>query len=264
MKLIRFLVYSNLWISLGASCLALLTFQFTEIEPDRNFILFVFFATLFSYNFQRLTRLSKLKKENPKLWILSHEKEAKFILILSFLGSLIFNPLYSHPYILLPIAFLGGISFAYSYKGLRDFPMIKIFLIAASWGIFCGILPFFYSPFWSSVSWAQSFFWIFFYILAITIPFDIRDLQVDEKEKETLPQLLGIKGSKILALVFLAVSFLCIYTFSSSARTFLFFISYLIAAFLIIQSSPKRKPLYFALLLDGHIIIQFIGVYFLG
>ena len=262
MRLIRFLVFSNLWISLGASCIALMTFLFTEREIDINLILFVYFSTLFSYTFQRLARLSKLKIETPELWIVSHEKKARIILILSLVGLLIFNPIYSNFYTIFPIALLGIVSLAYSYKGLRDFPMIKIFLIAASWGILCGIIPTFYPPLWNSTGCIPSFFWIFFYILAITIPFDIRDIHIDEKEKNTLPQLLGLRGSKVLALVFLSVSFLCIFTISSSTQSLFFLFSFLVASVLILKSSPTNKPLYFGLLVDGHIIFQFIGVYF--
>ncbi len=262
MKLIRFLVFSNTWISIGASALVLMTFQFLNREPNLSLVLFVFFSTLFSYNFQRLTRLSKLKNDSPNLWVVSHEKEAKIILLVSLVGALLFNPLLSHPYSIFPLAVLGIISFLYSYKGLRDFPMIKIFLIASSWGVLCGIIPYLFTSIWNPISWVQSFFWIFFYILAITIPFDIRDIEIDEVEKNTLPQLVGIRGSKGLALIFLLVSLLCIFTFSSTSQFIFFVMSYIVAGTLILQASPDKKDLYFGLLIDGHIIFQFIGVYF--
>lgn len=264
MKLIRFLVFSNLWISAGSSCLTFLTFYFLDTEPNIKLILFVFFATLFSYNFQRLSRLQKLKENSPELWITTHSTEGKIILTLALLGALFFNPVFEKPFLLIPLALLGAVSFSYSYKKLRDIPMLKIFLIAASWGILCGLTPFFYSPFWGSVSWIQSFSWIFFYILAITIPFDIRDIHIDEADKNTLPQLLGVKKSKNLALIFLAVSFLCIFTFSSSSLSVFFLFSFILAGILILKSNPTNKPLYFALLVDGHIILQFLGVYFFG
>lgn len=264
MKLIRFLVFSNCWVAAGASFLTLLTFKFLDTQPDYKLVWFVFFSTLFSYNFQRIARLSSFTKLAPTHWINSHHKEAKVILVISLLGALISTPIFDKPYLLLLLVFLGIISIGYSYKKLRDIPMLKIFLIAASWGILCGLTPFFYSPQWGSVSWAQSFFWIFFYILAITIPFDIRDLPIDEENKNTLPQLLGIKGSKLLALLFLCSSFLCLITFNSAHQSILFFVSFLFAGGLILQSFPSKRPLYFGLFVDGHIILQFLIVYFLG
>ncbi len=264
MKLIRFLVFSNTWISIGASAVTLMTFQFLNLEPNATLVLFVFFSTLFSYNFQRLSRISKLKNDSPNLWVVSHEKQAKVILIISLVGALLFNPFFTHPNTLFPVLILGFVSFGYSYRGLRDYPMVKIFLIASSWGILCGITPFFYTPFWNSVSWVQSFCWIFFYILAITIPFDIRDLHIDELEKNTLPQLFGIRKSKGLAFIFLLVSILCLFTFSSNSQFLFFVMSYIVAGILILKSSPDNKDLYFGLLIDGHIIFQFLMVYFLG
>ena len=261
---LSFLVFSNVWVSLGASCLTLLTFKLFEIKPDFNFLFFVFFSTLFSYNFQRISRLSALQELAPSLWINSHVRESKTILILSAFGALYFNPIVEHPFSLVPLSLLAIISFAYSYKKLRNIPFLKIFLIAGSWSVLCGLMPYHFSPSWQKLGFIQSFSWLFFYILAITIPFDIRDLPIDKSSTKTFPQLLGIRVSKWMALLFLLVSFICLATFVSLHTLSLFLVSFILAGVLIVSSSTTKKPLYFGLLVDGHIILQFLMVYFLG
>ena len=46
----------------------------------------------------------------------------------------------------------------------------------------------------------------FCFVLAITIPFDIRDLKYDDKRIKTIPILFGVAGSKLIAYCFVLLS----------------------------------------------------------
>ncbi len=267
MKALKFLVYSNSWISLGAGLLTLLSFKISSQNPDFgygfDYAFFVFFSTLFSYNFQRVSRLKKIATHSPNSWVVKNSITAKILLVISLLGAIAFIPIFDAPFTLMWLILLGVISAGYSYKNFRDLPYVKIILIALSWAIASGIIPMIISGTQSLGITITSFGWIFFYIIAITIPFDIRDIGIDEDSKKTIPQWVGIENSKKIAYLCLAISLLILIFQGVRASIIPFITSYLIAAYLIYKSTPSRKDLYFSFLVDGHIIFQFMLVYFL-
>jgi len=97
------------------------------------------------------------------------------------------------------------IPFKKKFSGLRNIPGLKLFLIAITWTGLTLYLPLFSADLNTSqqvlISGAQRFL----FIIAITIPFDIRDAQFDLPELHTLPQVIGINNSKIIALIALAL-----------------------------------------------------------
>lgn len=111
--------------------------------------------------------------------------------------------------ILFPFAFMTFFYVVPLFKigkleiSFRNFPVIKIFSIAIAWA---GISVFFPlneggHQFTSSVY--LEFFQRILFLLAITIPFDIRDVKADLKSLKTLPQTFGITNSKVLGIIFL-------------------------------------------------------------
>jgi len=95
----------------------------------------------------------------------------------------------------------GLISFFYSMpRGLRKIPYIKIFLIALVWAITGSFLPAAEAgslPIESVVLLVFSFQFLF--ILMITLPFDMKDIHVDEvTTTRTIPSSLGFSNTKWL------------------------------------------------------------------
>ena len=96
------------------------------------------------------------------------------------------------------------------WQSLRQIPQLKILIIALSWTLMTVALPLFeYSN--------TTDFWIefiqrFVFIVAVTIPFDIRDFLTDPKDLGTLPQKIGVERSKhtgmLLIVLFFVLTFL--------------------------------------------------------
>ena len=82
-------------------------------------------------------------------------------------------------------------------------PSIKIFVIAAVWAGTTVYLPVIYEN--TKWDWDITLMLIqrFMIVLALTLPFEIRDLKFDETELGTLPQLLGIDKTKRLGYLLL-------------------------------------------------------------
>ncbi|MCK5208446.1 MAG: hypothetical protein KAQ79_10510, partial [Cyclobacteriaceae bacterium] len=96
------------------------------------------------------------------------------------------------------------------------------------------------------------------FIISITLPFDIRDFQVDNKNALlTFPQLIGIIPTKLLAIVCLFIFTLII---SNITQTWYILYFSLFTSVLILNSSVKRKEYYFTFYLDGTIILYFITI----
>ena len=89
MRVIKSIVFSNIWIALGASCYTLHTFQIANLEINYLLLSLIFSATLFSYNFQRVVRLNKIDgdKSERHLWLQKYTTLLKFVIATSFLMS---------------------------------------------------------------------------------------------------------------------------------------------------------------------------------
>lgn len=259
-KLFKTHVFSNIWIALGASFYALHSCEMANIEYNYVLIFLMFFATLFSYNFQRIVRIggSQELKSERHIWIEDNKKSLNVITSISFvIASLISFYLFEIKLLVaLSIPFLIVVLYATcstkSRTGLRDLPYVKIVVIALVWAVIVGGLPIYLSGNLSNL--ITIVLDKFLFIVAITIPFDIRDLNVDKSSQKTIPMLIGIKGSKGLALLLLLGSFYL--NFSLGSNILLTSVFYGLTLFLIIKSSEKQSELYFSGLIDGLLILS--------
>lgn len=244
---------------------------------DLPLLIFVFSASLFTYATHRIVGLQKVEpfQDKGRYLVISTFKShivvyAIIAAVTSFISfwwlnltvkiSLLIPAIISLGYVL-PILAKG--------RRFRDIHFIKIFLIAIVWawvGVGLTALEIGY-PFGANIWWmiAERIFFIF----AITIPFDIRDLQIDQHtEVKTIPSLIGIRNSKFLALFALSLVLICCWmnvhlgTYNLN-NWWAFLISVISTALLIIYADYKRHDYYYTALLDGTIIFQFLLLYFL-
>ena len=178
--------------------LALSTEILLGVEVNYKVSQFVFFATLFAYNFQRVIRIKKGKNHIRKEWLNRHKIS---VYILMFLGGLLSADLFfefQRP-TQIAIVFCAVFSIGYPF-GLRKIPGIKIFIIALAWTISTMLLVLLENHI--SLSQNSTFHLLarFLLIFAITIPFDIRDLNFDSKELRTIPLIFGAVKARIIAI----------------------------------------------------------------
>lgn len=259
MRFVQFLTYSNIWIALGAGLLTLQYYLLFELNVDWWIITFSFFSTWLTYTFQRYAKiLQKTRLYGPRMqWMIERPIFIKFILISATMGCLItFYWIYEVWKILLPMAIL---SFFYAWPlpglkmNLRTIPMIKIFLIGLVWAFVGTWLP--NGEFVNHLHLWAYFSAIFLFILAITIPFDIRDKSLDHPNKKTIPQLFGTIASKIIALILLWVSyFILIYLFPDFLWVFI--CSGFTASVLILYAKEEREELFYSFWVDGLLVLQ--------
>lgn len=264
--LINFFIYSSLHISIGAAVFCLETFHLAGSAPHFNYLAFVFFSTMLTYCVHRIVGLNKLrhvKNEGRFRIIRKYTHHIRLYAFISFVCVIwYFLQLDRNiQMMLIPAAVISALYTFPVYKGLRlrDGHYIKIFLIAVVWGYICGFLPGIISglPIHQSLYFAieKSVF-----ILAITIPFDIRDELIDRGNKvQTLVHWLGVKQAWNLAYCLLvACTFFWILMPYPNIQINL---SLVVSAFLLCALSfhlakAKKSDYYYSGLIDGLILLR--------
>ncbi|MCR9171198.1 MAG: hypothetical protein NXI10_01810 [bacterium] len=224
--ILRNIIYLNVVVSFAAGTLCAGFAKMIGWEP--LFVLlfggFAFFGTLAVYNGQRLFKVSDVK--TPWLnWVEARNGEIRWLTIIASVLSLGFSVaiFFGRPFVkdfgsdFLRIATWMSpavmVSFLYIFrlkgKNLRDIPHLKIHLIAFSW-VFILILFPFLMRFYVGLDFIRPFIALiighYFYVVAVTIPFDIRDLKYDKDNQKTIPQRVGVNGAKLIAVGLLLVS----------------------------------------------------------
>ncbi len=276
--LIDLILYSNFWIALAALAMTLQTqlFLLGKLQYSPYWI-FVFSGSLFLYALHRIVGLEKAKpfQESGRYQVIvTFKHHIQIYAALSILVSGFFFFLLPWP-VQLSLFLPALLSLAYvvpvlkGKKRLRDVHFVKVFLIAIVWTWLTVFLPALELGLEQQLSTILMCMERVCFVFAITIPFDIRDLEIDQFNKvKTIPSRYGIKKSKAIALFLLAMAlgfaYLNLYTLGISALQFLaYLLSSLVAAFLIIKSTGERHDYYYTGLLDGTMILQAFLVFLL-
>ncbi len=132
---------------------------------------------------------------------------------------------------------------------IRKMPFLKVFYVGLIWGLINGWLVF--REFQTSI-----FFIIFFYITALVLPFDIRDM--DNDEILTFPKIIGTIATKILAIIILITAVVIGYFNLSGSFFSSFFISSIISILLIIFTKKTFPDWYFSVIIETCCGLPFI------
>jgi len=226
---------------------------------------FVFFSTLLAYHFIRVFENCNYVPKVILSYLRKQPKVVQIVGVLSLLGTLyvVFLVGVHKFWIIIPAIF---ITFWYAiplfnYKGkrisLRNYPTLKILSIAFVWALLTVIFPL-----QESLSNAQvwlEFIQRFFLIMALVIPFDIRDLPQDVTHLQTLPQKIGIFNSKIVGILFLALFFvLGFFKVPLTKNTFIpELLIFVLSLIFIVKSKEKQSKYYAAFWVESVPIIWF-------
>ena len=277
-RFIDFILFGNIYVALGAVCLV----QSTVIQLQFNnhllyYSLLVFFATLFVYNFQRVFYKSPLDKSNSSIrrkWILKNKIAIKLLVIIGFVGIVIaffFNS-YKILFYLSPLLALSLFYFLPFIK-LRKNPWLKLSTLVIVWTMVTAVVPILLSC--SQPFSGNNLLHIavrFCFMMAICIPFDIRDLMIDKADSvSTIPQLLSENIARWIVFGFMFTYIILIILEYTSGVILLkvfiaLMISALINAVLVLMSNSKRSEYFYVAGVDGTMILQgvlLIGVYYL-
>lgn len=279
------MVFANGWISLGAALACLQTLLLAGAEGDVLWRtpLFCFTATLFTYNFQRLVKLRNLagySEGSRNRWVHDHRKTLGLLTVLAFLltaGMAVLLDLSS----LLMLGATGFIALAYAVRfipigdrllALRDLPHLKLYLIGLVWAVATVALPL--SELGEDLLSRRTsllLFERFAFIVALSIPFDIRDLHLDDPRMRTVPHRRGVRWSLFIAVLWLAgasataVALNLYEPLYASSTLIAMLASFVVTAVMILRTAlvhhrPIADEWHYAFWLDGMLVKQFFLV----
>ena len=249
-RLLDFYINSSLHVALAVLSFCVLTTY--ELDLNTSIVLFsaVFCAAIVGYNFVKYFGLAKFYYRS----LTTKLKYIQLVSALSILGlGYAFLQLQSATQMLL--FFLGLITFFYAIpmglktpKNLRSIGGVKIYIIAFVWAMTTVALPILESQL--SLNFEH---WILivqrtFIIIVLMLPFEIRDLDLDQIYLSTIPQKIGVRNTKIIGYALLGDALLLEFfkhQFDQNRFLIVVFLVVILILFLA-KSTPKRSWYYTA------------------
>ena len=267
-KIIDLLLYSNFFIAACAVAMSLQTDYLLRGELHIDYLTgLIFFCTLLIYALHRLIGLKKVSEflDVERFKVISEKKShIWFYAIIAALGSAVCFLMVSNQ-IRLALVIPGIVSLLYVLPllggskrlRLRDFDMIKIYLIAGVWSYVTVFLPALDAE-KLNLQTLLMFVERGLFIFAITLPFDIRDLVVDQHtEVNTIPGKYGVKTTlRIVAVLLVIFTVLSLINYPIQFALGLI-LSAVITYSLVKIASTKKHDYWYSGVLDGTMIIQF-------
>lgn len=272
----QWLVYGHVWLALCVAAQVWWTGLFMAEAPELwRYNLAAASGTIAGYGFMRWVR-----SREPKLRASAHLSwfSERYALMLAIAvvcciaaAVLCWPPRWPVHRWLLPA---GALAFLYVSPftakdgltiGLRRVPGLKLFVIAIVWVLAVVAVPMEYDlAGHSPMSIVLMMCMRLPLFLALIIAFDIRDMPFDPPVLRTIPQIMGARGAKTVALLLLVCSALFEHVFLRSLEhttsAWLILPAYALAAVLIFRAAPGRGPLYYAILMDGILVLIPVAV----
>ncbi len=210
-RLTDFYIFSNIHVAVAMFSFVKISLLAFEINENTT-AFFVFFSTIISYNFIRTYKLNEIDLYSSA-WIREHKKGLIILNLVSafVLLYLTFQIELNSVLVLIPFiatTFFYIVPISEDKKNLRSVAGLKLFLIAVTGAGVTVLFPLSHNDIDFGNNVWLLFLQRFLFIIANTIPFDIRDMNDDHIHLKTLPQFYGINLSKIIGTVSLVFFFL--------------------------------------------------------
>ena len=272
MKIFRNWVYSNIHIALIAAALSLETNVLLNVRPMGIAPGLIFCATLLVYNLGYFNAVFSKKQSyrEQARWMKANVIYWVFSILISLLGLIYLIAKFDF-YGQLTLAVLGFTTFIYilhdvnlfgKHLSIRSIPYLKVFIVALTWSAIT-ILPQLVDSreYLAELYWTWLILERFFFILSITLMFDVRDLNNDPKHLHTIPQSIGIKQTKGLSIFLLAIATLFLFQLNLNTYQFIgTLLVYFSAIFMIYNSQPIKDDIYYTGWFDGLIGLHALAI----
>lgn len=259
-RLFNFYIDASVHVGLSVYSLIVITLLNFDMPYDENVCYAVFYGTIVGYNF------IKYGSEARRFYIVKtrHIKGIQYFSFICFALCVYYLLQLSASALVL----LGGLvllSFFYavplytSVRNIRNSPGIKIFIVALVWSGVTVVLPVVnnYELFRAAggivgdvgVEWLQRFL----LVIVLTIPFEIRDMVVDDLSLGTIPQKVGVRKAKsagiVLLCLVLAIEFLKKNSFWPDVVSL--FVILVLVALALVYSGVKQNKYYCSFWIEG-------------
>lgn len=277
-QLLKRIVYSNLYVVFVVGALVWQTYLLVGEKVNVDYLSFVMSSTLFLYPFHRLIGALKMtsdKRTERIEWAYEHQIAMVPMIISGAILSLyyFFQIDAQLRWWIVPLAIL---SLGYSlplpfkkvkYKRIRDVPYVKIYAIALTVTLVTLLFPLFEFNLRLEELVLLSLGRVLL-LVALTIPFDIRDVDLDRPYQiKTIPLSIGVERSIQLAVLLLtafSITHFLLYFFFKTFTIYVFLallISDFYAAIWLKKVKKGQQEVFYVFAIEGVFVVQTLLIY---
>ena len=279
--MVKIVGYSHFWIALGALCSALATMHAyaplaLQDMSTWGIATAIGLGTGVLYTLQRRIKWARMPQNMPVDRRQFIERWFEWVMGIWMIGGLIWLVIFwdgllpwltalagGWPVLLVLLALVSGYAsnpFLSQGNGWRDVSRMKLPVIAIAWGLATVWVPGVMS---GEGPWevnliiraiAQSTF-----IAGLTIPFDVRDLQIDPVAMNTVPQRIGQRRAAMIALLLILLSG-CFFMVAGNAVAPM--VAGACAIPWVVYGRSTRDEWLYSIILDGCLIVQGFVIFF--
>lgn len=245
-RLFDIYIYGSVHVALAVLSLVLMTNHMFGLAFDLPMAAFAFCGTLFGYNFTKYESLYRLRKP------VGRRVKAIFWLSFAALAGAGKAFLYLERITqITAVAFLGltvlyTVPFFPARKNLRNWSGIKIYIVAFCWAGVTTVLPLLDAGLDPYLDVYLKFVQRFLLVIILILIFEIIDLAEDDPHLRTLPQIIGIRNTKIFNIALL-VPFYALEFFKTLIDYKQLLVNILLIAAMVlytVYAHPKRHKMY--------------------
>ena len=266
MKLLKdifnFYINSSVHVSFAVLAISVITSLEFSVKPPLFIYAFIFFGSIVGYNFVKYSNVLANNfrggtRPQQHIWI--------FTIVCLAIGLILSFQLSKATWLVTTI--LGVITFLYTIpiltkKNFRNFVGAKIFLVAFVWAGVTVLIPLteaFQEFRWDNgVSFVQLFIWV----IVLTLPFKIRDMEFDSQQLRTIPQKFGMKGTKFLGAVLLLITLTLELLKEQNSTAYVISLTFVcVLTFVVLIYSKKGQSFYYTAFWVESIPIAWLGIF---
>lgn len=199
MNFFKAFIYSNLFVAIVLVFFCLNTYIYGSIDPEPLYLTFIGFSSFSLYGLHGIVGLKNIPSDSMTSrhqWIKSNFKTiAVLSVVAALMAVLVFIVMKAALLWFLPAVLVGFIYVLPVFKGkrLRDLPFVKLVVICLEVTYLCVLLPL------KTAEIELNGLYLlerFLFLFAVTLPFDIRDQRIDNRNGDkTLVLLIGSRAS---------------------------------------------------------------------
>jgi len=268
-NILDFLINASVWVAIAVTALVGVTYLNLEVVVSDSLLYFVFFGTIFGYNFIKYFEkgqvndlknnrldfgVKKIFKQFEKLTILEKRTFQLSVISVLICVVLFFNlKIKTQLALIVPSVLTFCYAISLGYKTLRNISGIKIYVVALVWAVISVLLPVLESEIDFETDVWVLLLQRFVFVVVLILPFDIRDLSIDNKILRTLPQNIGVRNTKLYGVLLLMLFFFLEFFKDELLGVNLIVIPFifLITLLFLVLSKEKQSKYYSSFLVEG-------------
>lgn len=258
-------INSSIHVSLAVVSFTIISFWKYGLTLNSDLLFFIFFASITGYNFVKYAGIAKLHHLSlaRNLRLIQIFSLGSFVALLFFAFQLplrlwIANGILGLLTLFYAIPFLGG------EKNLRSLPGLKIFIIAIVWAGCTVLLPLIEAERLLGFEELIDFFQRLSFVIVLILPFEIRDMEYDNRNLGTIPQKIGYNATKVFGTVLLGLVLIIELLQNNFTKTnFLSLFLVVIVTGIFLWKAKKRQAKYYCSFWVEMVPIIYLGVYWI-